>query len=373
MRFLVLFFVGFGGVLAAQQNDDPRLRKDETSAWEDSPRHVWYLKFTHEKPKCIVVGQEWGNPRIYWYMVYTIENLDNEDHEIFVEVSASSDKGVTYIDSCEEDVYKAVVWKEGMKEWRGPQDTGKPGVLHPVDALTMFPSLARYKGPLNLEWQKSPPVKIGRTHGDPKDLGFPVIKAGQKWRCVAIFKMETDPLMDRFRIRPPGRYSWDPEARHIRIRVWGLTNDFRLITHEDRDRLRFYLRNDCVITRDGREFWGRVEEMVDAYKVTRLTPEGQTITHVIPKEKVWRYLPWNKAKLRKGFRRNENDLSRYMRIVVHKYYQIIYERRGSDLFPDEQEFRLVDEGWVEDWSVIRLDNPHMRIWEKHLEERGGTP
>jgi len=33
----------------------------------------------------------------------------------------------------------------------------------------------------------------------------------------------------------------------------------------------------------------------------------------------------------------------------------------------------VDEGWVEDWSVIRLDNPHMRIWEKHLEERGGTP
>jgi len=349
-------------VLFAQAAEIP----DETSGWEPGPRHIWYLNFRYQKPKMITVGQEFANPRIYWYMLFSLENLDAEDHEIFVDLRAFSDKDVEYINVYEEDVYKVIVWKEGKKEWKGVEDNGKPGVLHHVHAYTFMPNLKELSGPVTKVWERKPLVQ-SKTHGDPDDLNLPVIKAGQKWECVAIFKTAYDAKTERFRIRPHGRYAWDLEMHHLRIRVSGLTEDFKIITHEDRLQAEEYLHKDLLLLRDGTEVWCRVREvMIDAYRIEQRT-KGKKTEKVVPKMKVWRYLKWDAAKLRKGMREKENDLSPYMRLVVEKYFDIVYERTGGDVLPGGNPLKFVRDGWVEDWRIVRDDLPFERSWDRFME------
>jgi hypothetical protein len=155
----------------------------ETARAEESTyKELYTLDLSWEKPRRIRTGREPELDRS-WYVLFSITNRDTKDHRFFLEVSAESEKGVTY--RCNEQplVLKAVRASLGLHE-------GEP--LASCSALT-----------IEHDETRQPP-------NFPTKLQLPLIKAGQTIRCVAIF------------------HGWDPEANHLTVTWNGLTNDVQL-------------------------------------------------------------------------------------------------------------------------------------------------
>jgi hypothetical protein len=119
--------------------------------------------------------------RVYWYLVYTLENPSSEDRDIYVGFTATSDRDKTY-----GDVYL-------------------PFVERAIEA--------RERTPL---WGKTDEFEIlsERDPEDPKYQYLP-IKAGEKRLSVAVFNR------------------LDPNANHVTIEIRGLSNEVKTVAKED--------------------------------------------------------------------------------------------------------------------------------------------
>ncbi|MCX7703136.1 MAG: hypothetical protein N2234_03415 [Planctomycetota bacterium] len=299
-----------------------------TPVWLGQPRHVWYLKFEHEKPKMVVVGREFGRTEIYWYMLYKVTNLDTWEHEVFLEVTAWSDKGVEYQDYYARDVIEAIEKKENRTEANG----GKG--LYTADVVAMAKEV-----PDKLAEHPKPGV-----HADDTGLAVPKIGPGETWECVAVFKRLSEPEADRFRINVKGLKSWDPEANFIRIRVAGLSNDFKIVTHEDMKEIATYLGKDCLILTDGSKMWGKVTEAREEYSIITTNEAGEQIEEPVSKSKVFKWVKSDKSSLLP----NE-------RLVDEPYYEILYTRKSDEFASTEDPIEFVEEGWVRHWRIIQVD------------------
>ena len=340
LSFLGFIFLLFSPVVFAQEPDDvptsdeDRIIKDEreyaklTPVWMGQPRHVWYLKFEYEKPKQVVVGQEFGRTEIYWYMIYRVTNVDSWAHEVFLEITAWSDKGVEYQDCYAWDVVDAIERKENKKEannGKGLFHTGKVSMPEDVpERLTEFPRPG--------------------VHADDTGLNIPKLGPGETWECVAVFKRLFEPQKDRFRINVKGLKSWDPEANFIRIRIGGLSNDFKVITHEDVNEIQKYLGKDCLIMEDGSKLWGQVSETREEYQIIMEDEAGNKIEKTILKSKVYKWVKSEKSSLLP----NE-------RLIIEPFFEILYRRKGDEFASTEDPIEFVEDGWVRHWRILKAD------------------
>lgn len=147
-------------------------------------KKLYQLKFEQDRVHRVTLGRE---PEIetYWFLPFTLTNEDAEDHSFFLDVSATSDKNVTYRNLEHAQVKELARRRLGVR---------KDGRLWSAADLTTGHE----------------PTDIGAPF--PRKLDLPVIKAGESVRCVAIF-------------RGP-----DPEADRITVTVRGLSNDVVIAT-----------------------------------------------------------------------------------------------------------------------------------------------
>lgn len=122
-----------------------------------------------------------GGGRVYWYLVYTLENKTGEDRDLYVNVTAETDGKRQYADLFTPAVEKGIEKRERQPLW------GK------VDE---FKAIA------------------DRDPSDPK-YRYVKLEAGEKRRCVAIFS----PI--------------DPNVTKVKIRVTGLSNQVRRFVRDD--------------------------------------------------------------------------------------------------------------------------------------------
>src|SRR5438876_1016338 len=59
---------------------------------DNTSKKLWQLKFEAAMPKRVTLGKE-PNIENYWYLPFTLENEDDQDHSFFLEITAVSDKG----------------------------------------------------------------------------------------------------------------------------------------------------------------------------------------------------------------------------------------------------------------------------------------
>ncbi|MBN1442128.1 MAG: hypothetical protein JXA90_05425 [Planctomycetes bacterium] len=142
---------------------------------------VYLLEFQFEAVRMIRPTKGPYRGRVYWYMLYTIENRSDRTVDYFLSINAYSDRDKRYSDMFLPGVERAVEEKLGRPLW-GQTNT--------------FEILA------------------GRDPQDEKYNYIP-IKAREKRRCVAILS------------------ELDPNANKIRIEVVGLSNDTEEVKRED--------------------------------------------------------------------------------------------------------------------------------------------
>ena len=150
---------------------------------DSTSKKLWLLKMEPDRVRTCTIGIEPDIER-YWYITFTLTNEDQEDHSFFLEVSAESDKKRTYRNLSSSivlaKVRKRLGFREGDKLW----DASDLTTTHAeTDTSAAF----------------------------PRSLDLPVIKAGEKARCVAIFKGP------------------DEEADRMTVSFRGLTNDVQSI------------------------------------------------------------------------------------------------------------------------------------------------
>lgn len=141
---------------------------------DSTSKKVWQLQIETERVRTAALGR---GPEIerYWYVPFTLTNEDAEDHSVFLEVSAESDKKREYRNLAHPQV------KEIARKRLGIRADGR--LLDAHDLTTNHE-----------ETDTAAPF--------PRKLDLPVIKAGEKVRCVAIFKgpdEEADKLVVSFR------------------------------------------------------------------------------------------------------------------------------------------------------------------------------
>lgn len=258
----------------AEEDKDPALADIPK---QPGPRKIWELNFhtgikigegdpfdaddlrewKFTRPRAIVIKKETDEPEVYWYLLYTIQNHDKDDHPFFLNVSACSDKanasdyGVAhnlghkiggkdsaiYNDLARDDVKKAVQRKliNELSRGEGMKDRGTD--LADWTTLCLPKELAK-----KTELQPKEVEGEGIKETD-EGVNLPVIKAGETKRCIAIFK------------------KLDNEARTIKIYFQGLTNDFKIVTHLQDTTLSEFERigeervYEVVYQRNGDEFF----------------------------------------------------------------------------------------------------------------------
>ena len=166
------------------------------------PNQFWIVEFDFEHLRMIAPRYGIGAGRVYWYMVYTLTNTSDEDRDIYVSITATSDNNHLYSDLYLPSIEKAVEKKEGEPLW------GK------ADEFELL--------------QKRKP-------SDPK-YHYTKIKAGEKRRCVAVFNR------------------LDPNANKITVSVSGLSNEVKEAAKEDGTRLLEERIRELQFERPGDEF-----------------------------------------------------------------------------------------------------------------------
>ena len=162
--------------LDAGDLDDP-----DGAAASGGTGDLWVIELEVQALRLFTPVSGGGRGHVYWYMLYTLENPSNEDREIYVSISATSDRDKTYQDLFLRPIERGIERKLGRQFW-GQDDR--------------FDILAT------------------RDPSDPR-YSYTTLKAGEKRRCIAVF----NPL--------------DAGANHIRIDVHGLTNDIEAVAQPD--------------------------------------------------------------------------------------------------------------------------------------------
>ncbi|MCZ6792448.1 MAG: hypothetical protein O7J95_02395 [Planctomycetota bacterium] len=139
------------------------------------------LTFKFEALRMISPRSGPNKGRVYWYMLYTLENKTGEDRDYYLSIGGRSNRKKTYTDTFLPSVEKAIERKVGRPLW-GQHDI----------------------------------FKILRER-DPEDekYNYVTIKADKKLQCVAVFNR------------------LDPNANTIDIEVVGLSNDLETSRDED--------------------------------------------------------------------------------------------------------------------------------------------
>lgn len=190
---LVVCLSVLGGLSrSAQCQDSDSVLKvgalEDYSGVETDPS-LWVLQVDVLKVKAITLLEGPSRGKLYWYVVYQVENKGKDDREAFVSVSAISDDNNAPQRNYESvpvaDVERAVERKLGQSLW-GSSD--------------------------RVEEQKGL---------EPEDSGFlySTFKGGEKRKCVAI--------MNRL----------DPTANRIKIHFRGLSNDPKLVEKDSGERV----------------------------------------------------------------------------------------------------------------------------------------
>lgn len=159
--------------LALPAQDD--VAGDESSA-------AWSLDVKYEALRMFSPRRGAFRGKVYWYLVYTIENNSDEDREFFLSITATSDGGRTYSDILLPPVERAIEIKLGKELWG---QTDKFEVLR---------------------------------RRDPKEeekYNYTTIKAKEKRQCIAVFNR------------------LDPNANKIAIRIVGLSSDIEVVKQDD--------------------------------------------------------------------------------------------------------------------------------------------
>jgi hypothetical protein len=228
------------------------------------PRHIWELNFhlgikvgdgdpfdpddkrpwKFEKPQTIVIKNETGEPEPFWFIFYTIQNHDEEDHPIFINVGAISDKANA-------STYGAVDKSGGQmasKESAIYNDLTQAEVMKVVEKQFINELQAGADKKLWTWRDLCFPAEIGKKGTIKEDemdngINLPVLSKGETRRCIAIFNR------------------LDNEAKTLKIYWQGLTNDFKMKTHLDDPSLTEFERlvtervYEVVFDRNGDEFW----------------------------------------------------------------------------------------------------------------------
>lgn len=301
-----------------------------TPEWLGEPRHIWYLEFTYEKPESVRVCAEEGETEVYSYMLYKVKNKDSVDHEFNLFIGAWSDKK-----PCQNS------YDEDLKRFRTVHDLPyRDKYIADVKAKIekmLFKTQANGGKGLYCETDVTMPAKIGEptkpdSHGDEYGINSPVIKAGEEWECVAIF--------DRF----------DDEMNYFRVYVGGLTNDFKIYTHLDTQKVKDYIGVDIVHLRNGDIVRGEVEETTNNIIVKVKRETGDLERLVFKREDVKNF--W-KAK-RQGINPNE-------RLYVEELLEITFHRPGDEFYTSLDWMEFKERRWVEWVRVEKVDLPHSPI------------
>ncbi|MBI4577772.1 MAG: hypothetical protein HY722_16045 [Planctomycetes bacterium] len=204
------------------------------------PSSIWFLRFRHDAPNRITLGDEYGGRRVdvYWYMLYNLENDGEEDRRIFIDITASSDKDRRYQDGYHPQVYERILKRVRVAEGDDLELWSQREVTTPST-----PGAGEVTAP--------------RPLGEPFELNLRVLKKGEVRRCVAIF------------------HAMDNEMNHLVVDVRGLTNDIRTEATNDHERkvtewvyrIEYSRPGDEYYTPDDpitlvREGWEEVESVV---------------------------------------------------------------------------------------------------------------
>ena len=149
--------------------------RSDTAAPRVEKSIFWTVDFESKGLRMIAPDRGIGARRVFWYMLYELSNPSDEDRQLFVNITATSDHNKRYVDLFLPSVERAIEHKERRSLW------GK---------LDQFESLSK------------------RRPDDPK-YSYITLKAGEKRSCVAVFNR------------------LDPNANHITIKVSGLSNEIR--------------------------------------------------------------------------------------------------------------------------------------------------
>jgi hypothetical protein len=148
---------------------------------------VWFLEFKEGRIGRVQIKDDTGDIENFWFLPYTLTNGDQHPHDIFIDITAVSDKGNRehrYHDMFIEDVYAEVRRMLGVKE---------------SEQLLSQRELCSHKpGQDNVQ----PKVTDPKT-SETAVLSLPTIAAGETLKCVAIFQ-KFDPEMDRLTIKIRG-------------------------------------------------------------------------------------------------------------------------------------------------------------------------
>lgn len=331
----VVLAVTFALLAQETPSEEKIIKESEEKAklipqWLGEPRHIWYLEFTYEKPETIRVCTEEGEIEVYTYMLYKVKNSDSVDHEFNLFIGAWSDKK-----PCQNS------YDEDLKRFRTVHDLPYrdkyiPDVKEKIEK-TLFKTEANGGKGLYCKNDVTMPAKIGEptrpgTHGDEYGINSPVIKAGEEWECVAIF--------DRF----------DDEMNYFRVYVGGLTNDFKIYTHLDAEKVRDYIGVDIVHLRNGEIVRGEVEETTNNIIVKVKKETGDLERLVFKREEVKNF--W-KAK-RQAIEPNE-------RLFVEKLLEITFHRSGDEFYTSLDWLEFKERRWVEWVRIEKVDLPHNPI------------
>lgn len=301
-----------------------------TSEWIGGPRHVWYLEFKHDKIAPIRVCIEEGEIEVFYYMLYTVTNKDENDHELEMRIGAWSDK-----QPCPNK------WDDTIKNYRDMsdlkyRDTYIPEVVKAVEKKHFLQEANGGKGLLSLA-EVTVPDELGKatqtgTHGDETGINSPALKAGETWQCVAVFK----------------RIS--AEMDYLRIYVYGLTNDFKVLTHLDTDQVREYRGMDMVLMKDGEMIRCRSEERLNDLRMFVRNVAG------LLDERVEKLVDVQEITKSKHTRIEPNQ-----RLIAEKILEITYMRLGDEFYVTNDWVEKVSTQWFEWIRVIDTDLPHSPV------------
>lgn len=149
---------------------------------------IFSLKFEAERPFRIVVGQGTEPRDTFWVIPYWLENNTGQDRKFWLEITAVSDKNRTYRDNSYGWAYDRIRKHLNLQE----------------DEVLWWHEHVTFAHSEDGERQFSEAPKLDKREGadsEPKDdfpieLTLPVIRDGQRVRCVAVFR-NLDPEMDR--------------------------------------------------------------------------------------------------------------------------------------------------------------------------------